>query len=323
MHNSRISDLLGIKHPVIQASMVWITSAELVAAVSNAGGLGVLGPNAGKKTHTRDPVETAEALRQEIIKTKQLTQNPFAVNYLLPIEGMELSYRYAKEIFKVLCEEDVRIVITSGQGMGKGEAGIRQLKEAGFIVIHRDLSPTVESAIHFEKVGVDALIVTGHEAGGHLSEHRISTLALLPQVTSAVSLPVIAAGGIYNGKGAKAAFSMGAEGVYMGTRFINTVECPASDECKQEIINVRSEDLVELHSELGSVRITPNKKLQQAQASQAANVRDLENQMLRGIKAGMLDGDIENGVICVSESAGGITDILTCREVIEEIVAAF
>jgi len=320
MRHSRVSALLGIQYPIIQASMVWITSAELVAAVSNAGGLGVLGPNAGQRTVTHDPRETAERLRSEIRKTKSLTDKPFAVNYLLPITGLELSTRFAAAIFKVLCEEQVKIVVTSGEESEAAHEEIRRFKEAGFIVLHRELSPTVENSLSAEKMGVDAIIVTGHEAGGHLSNNDISTLALVPQITDAVKLPVIAAGGIYNGKGVKAAFAMGAEGVYMGTRFINTFECPASEACKQEIIRARSDELIELKTPVGNMRTTVNRGLK---FDENSTLEEIGSKYIHNFKTGMLDGDIERGVVSVSTSVGGINSIVSCRDVIDEIVAAF
>lgn len=178
----RLQKLLGIETPVIQASMVWLNSAELAAAVSNAGGLGVLGPNAGRKNANGGIASTVEDFRQEIKKTRQLTHKPFAINYLLPIEGVEISFQYAEPLLEVILQEKVNIVITSGKDITKGERYIKRLKEAGVIVIHREISPTVANSILAEKMGVDAIIVTGHEAGGHLSEHRISTLTLLPRL---------------------------------------------------------------------------------------------------------------------------------------------
>lgn len=308
---SRIEALLGIRYPIIQASMVWLNSAELAAAVSNAGGLGVLGPNAGRKEVTGDPQKTAELFRAEIRKTRSLTDKPFAVNLLLPIEGEEISYKYARPLMDVILEEQVKIVITSGKDITKGLEHVQRLKQAGTIVIHREISPTVENSIVAEKAGVDAIIATGQEAGGHMSDNRISTLVLLAQVTDAVTIPVIAAGGIYNVKTANAAIAAGAEGVYMGTRFLMTCESPTSEAAKQAIAQVRSEDLQVLNTRVGEIRVVATKRI-------AGNNGDTGS-----IKMAMLDGDINNGIISVSESAGGISKVSPAKEVVEEIAAAF
>lgn len=320
MNHSRITALAGIRYPLIQASMVWLNSAELAAAVSNAGGLGVLGPNAGQRTVTHDGEEAAERMRREIRKTRALTDKPFAVNALLPIAGLELSTKYAAPLFRVLLEENVRLVITSGDRTEEGDQQIRRFKDEGFTVIHRDLSPIVESALHAESLGVDALIVTGHEAGGHLSEHRISTLALVPQVVTAVGIPVIAAGGIVDSKGVKAALGMGAEGVYMGTRFIAVTESPASLKTKQLLVNTRSEDLIELKTPVGTMTAIPT---DHDVVQGETDLVKIGQRYIGGIKRAMLDGDIANGFTTVSEAAGGIHAIQTAKEVIDEIAGAF
>lgn len=309
----KLQSLLAIETPVIQASMVWLNSAELAAAVSNAGGLGVLGPNAGRQVANGGIVATVEAFRQEIRKTRSLTDKPFAVNYLLPIEGVDISFKYAEPLLEVILQEKINIVITSGKDITKGEAYIRRLKEAGVIVIHREISPTVENSIMAENIGVDAIIVTGHEAGGHLSEHRISTLVLLPQVTDVVKIPVIAAGGIYNLKTAKAAMAMGAAGIYVGTRFITTFESPASLNTKQAIVDVQSEELVEINTPAGDIRVIATESIHAGRGESEVGI----------IKTGMLDGDHQYGVITVSGAAGGIGKISSVKEVVCEFSSAF
>lgn len=309
----RLQALLGIETPIIQASMVWLNSAELAAAVSNAGGLGVLGPNAGRKEANGGLNSTVEDFRQEIRKTKRLTDKPFAVNYLLPIEGVEISFKYAEPLLEVILQEKMNIVITSGKDVTKGEKYIRRLKDAGVIVIHREISPTVENSILAEKMGVDAIIVTGHEAGGHLSEHRISTLSLLPQVTDVVKIPVIAAGGIYNQKTAKAATAMGAAGVYVGTRFITTFESPASLNTKQAIVDVMSEELLEITTSAGDIRVIATESIRAGRGDSEIGI----------IKKGMLDGDHQHGVITVSGAAGGIEKISSAKDVVCELSYAF
>ncbi|MDQ0856564.1 nitronate monooxygenase family protein [Bacillus sp. V2I10] len=270
---NRITELLDIEYPIISAAMTWVTSAEFVAAVSNAGGMGVLGPNAGQTEKSSSPEDTAERLRKEIQKVKQLTEK-------------------------------------------------NRLKEHHINIIYRDLSPTVQKLVEAGKSGVDALIATGYEAGGHMSDYKISTLSLVPQVTSLVNIPVIAAGGIIDGKGAKAAFAMGAEGVYMGTRFIATKENPARDATKQAILNVNSEEFIEFKSGIGHLRTIPTEAGKKAfELINQGKPDEAYKYYGNGFKIGMLDGDLVNGTISLSEAAGGIKEIKTCAEVINEIMS--
>lgn len=314
--NNRITKLLNIEFPVISGAMTWITSAEFVSAVSNAGGMGVLGPNAGQTEASSDPKEVAEQLRKEIKKVKQLTNKPFAVNYIFPMFG-KTEDPFTDAIFDILVEENINIVVAIGQGIVQRE--LARLKEQNITVIYRDLNPTVQNSLDAEKMGVDALIVTGHEAGGHMSQHPISTLSIVSQVTSVVKIPVIAAGGIINGKGAKAVFTMGSEGVYMGTRFVTTKENPTSEITKQAIIKVNSEDFIELgDTNLRTIPTEAGKKalelINQGKAEEASKYYK------NGFKIGMLDGDLINGTVSISNAAGGIKEITTCKEVIDEIM---
>ncbi|SNT51783.1 enoyl-[acyl-carrier protein] reductase II [Bacillus sp. OK838] len=318
MKSNRITNLIGIKYPVISAAMTWVTSAEFVAAVSNAGGMGVLGPNAGQKEKATSAEDMADRLTKEIRKVRELTNKPFAVNYIFPMGGASED-PFTNAVFEVLVKENVKNVIAIGQRVVDRE--MKRLKEHNINVIYRDLSPTVEKLVEAAKTGVDALIVTGYEAGGHMSDFKISTLSLVPQVTSLVKIPVIAAGGIIDGRGAKAAFSMGAEGVYMGTRFIATKENPASIETKNAIINVKSEEFIEFKSGTGHLRTIPTEAGKKAlELINQGKPKEAYKYYGEGFKIGMLDGDLVNGTVSVSESAGGIKQILTCQEVVEEIV---
>lgn len=318
MENNRITNLLGIRYPIISAAMTWVTSAEFVAAVSNAGGMGVLGPNAGQKEKATSAEDMADRLTKEICKVRELTDKPFAVNYIFPMGGASED-PFTNAVFEVLIKENVKNVIAIGEKVVDRE--LKRLKEHNINVIYRDLSPTVEKLVEAEKTGVDALIVTGYEAGGHMSDYKISTLSLVPQITALVKIPVIAAGGIIDGRGAKAAFSMGAEGVYMGTRFIATKENPASIETKNAIINVKSEEFIEFKSGIGHLRTIPTEAGKKAlELINQGKPKEAYKYYGEGFKIGMLDGDLINGTISVSESAGGIKQILTCQEVIEEIV---
>ncbi|MDY0939638.1 MULTISPECIES: NAD(P)H-dependent flavin oxidoreductase [Priestia] len=315
---NRITELLDIEYPIISAAMTWVTSAEFVSAVSNAGGMGVLGPNAGQTEKSSSPEDTAERLRKEIQKVKQLTDKPFAVNYIFPMDN-NTEDPFTNAIFDILVEEKVKNVIAIGQKVIQKE--VNRLKKHNINIIYRDLSPTVQKLVEAGKSGVDALIATGYEAGGHMSDYKISTLSIVPQVTSLVEIPVIAAGGIIDGKGALAAFAMGAEGVYMGTRFIATKENPASEATKQAILNVKSEEFIEFKSGIGHLRTIPTVAGKKAfELINQGKPEEAYKYYGNGFKVGMLDGDLVNGTISLSEAAGGIKEIKTCAEVINEIM---
>ncbi|GAF64703.1 2-nitropropane dioxygenase [Bacillus sp. TS-2] len=318
--NNRITELLGIEYPIISAAMTWVTSAEFVAAVSNAGGMGVLGPNAGQSEKATSAEDMANRLTKEIHKVKALTTKPFAVNYIFPM-GEASEDPFTNAVFDVLVKENVKNVIAIGQKVVERE--LKRLKEHDINVVYRDLSPTADKLVEAEKMGVDALIVTGYEAGGHMSDYKISTLSLVPQITSLVQIPVIAAGGIIDGRGAKAALSLGAEGVYMGTRFIATKENPASIETKRAIVQVKSEEFIEFKSGMGHLRTIPTEAGKKAlELINQGKHTEAYQYYGEGFKVGMLDGDLVNGTISVSESAGGIQQILTCQEVVDEVINA-
>lgn len=309
---TEITALLNIQYPIIQAAMTWLTSATLVAAVSNAGGLGILGPNAGQREKAKTVEDAAEKLRTEIRTVKSLTDKSFGVNFLLPISGNEPSFGYATAILNILIEEKVKIVVVVSYGGGTDYTWINRLKSAGIIILFREISPTVTNSMNAEQMGVNAIIVTGYEAGGHLTQHQTSTLVLLPQVISAVKIPVIAAGGIYNRQTADTMFSMGAQAVYMGTRFINTLENPASDNCKTAIIHAQSEDLTVVRTPFGNARLI-------AKRDKDGNKHIASEDYIESFRQSMLLGDIENAHICVSESVRGINNIVSCQTLINEI----
>lgn len=320
MIKNRITEILNIKYPVIQASMSWITSAELVAAVSNAGGMGILGPNAGSRTLTTDPVETAERMRDEIIKTKNLTDKPFAVQYFIPAPGD--TYGFSSKILEVIREEKIKYLLVLGMGLGNEVEEVTNLKKEGFTIIYRDINPSVESAKNIEKAGADIIIATGYDEGGGLPSHSIGTMTIVPLIADAVNIPVLAAGGIVDNRGVKASMILGAEGVYIGTRFIASKECRASDVCKQDIVNSKTTDLIEIKA-IPTWRCTPhNLSLELYEMGQKGATPAEINEKLGsgGIRIGMLEGDLINGINTVSSSIELIKDILSCQEIIEELV---
>lgn len=233
---NRICQALGIEKPVLAASMNWLSDAKWAAAVSNAGGLGNLGFNCGQTVSTRDLKDTIERFRSEIRKTREFTNKPFSVTYYLPTEGDPSSRYFADPFFEMMCEEKVEVVYTNSMTPLANRNEIDRLKDRGFKIVHRDVNPTFSSLKFAEACGVDVLIATGFEAGGHMTRHRISLMSLLQEVQNQIKVPLAAGGGICNVVGARAAAAMGAEGVYEGTRLIVTEESPASDVTKQAIM---------------------------------------------------------------------------------------
>jgi enoyl-[acyl-carrier protein] reductase II len=229
MSKNRICELLGIKYPIIQAPMNWVSGAELVAAVSNAGGLGTLGPNAGSKDSTLDVEVTGERIRAQIKRIKELTRAPFAVNI---VAGFGEALVYSKKVVEVVIEERVPVAVVS---VGRPETYTRILKEAGIKVMHA--ISTARHGIKAEAAGVDAVICEGFEAGGHKGFTELTTFVLTPMVADAVNIPIVAGGGIGDERGILAALSLGADGIYMGTRFMATRESASHTKVKEAIVN--------------------------------------------------------------------------------------
>lgn len=319
MSKNRVADILGIKYPVIMAAMSWCSDAKLVAAVSNAGGLGILGPNAGQTEATFDPQLTRERMREQIRQTRALTDKPFGVNYILPVTDMVETQIFADAIHQVLIEEGVKIVMAVTLEMK--EKDIRMLKDAGFTVICRDLNTTPDSIKRAEAGGADMYIATGMDAGGHTTDLKIGTMSILPQITSVAKIPVIAAGGIVTGLQAKAAYAMGAEGVYVGTRFLVAEESPVDLKCKKAIIDAKSEDLVEFKSQSGYIRSLPTKNAKECveAAAKGATSAEIGKLYQGGFRVAMRLGDIDNGIITVSSAVGSINSIDSAQDIVEEM----
>lgn len=231
MFKGRICELTGIRYPIIQAPMNWVTGADLAAAVSNVGGLGTLGPNAGADTITADVELTGERLREQIRKVRSLTRQPFAVN--VPIGGDD-GIRFSKKCVAVVIEEAVPVVITS---VGGANVYTKTPQEAGIRVFHAVSTPT--HAKKAEEAGVDAVICEGYEAGGHKGFTELTTLVLTPMVANAVKIPVITGGGIGDARGVLAALALGADAVYLGTRFMATQESTSHRNVKEAIVRAK------------------------------------------------------------------------------------
>ncbi len=311
MKRTRICDLFGIEYPVVQGGMGWIASAELAAAVSNAGGLGMLSPSAGASPNQ----DLIENLRLQIKKTKDLTDKPFGVN--IPLEEPK-----HKEFIEAVLEEGVGIVATVA---GSPALYTKYLKERGVKTMHPVLS--ARHARRGEAEGLDAVIASGVDGGGLLGRDELTTLVLVPQVVDTVKIPVIAAGGIVDARGAVAAFALGAEAIQMGTRFIATHECIAHPNYKQAIINAIDTDTA-ITGKRGLIpaRCIKNKLAMKIleMDNQGASYEEVIGFVGRGrLRMAALDGDIEEGSILCSSAAGMINEILSVKEVIQRIVEGY
>lgn len=297
-----LCDILDIKYPIIQGGMAWVATGELAAAVSNAGGLGIIGAGSS----------TAEILGKNIKIAKKLTDKPFGVNVMLMSP-------YVDEVMQLLYDEKVPVITTGAGNPGKY---IEKLKSIGSKVI--PVIPSVALARRMEKEGVDAVVAEGTESGGHIGE--LTTMALVPQVVDAVKIPVIAAGGIADGRGIAAAFSLGAVGVQMGTRFVCSKECTVHPNYKMAIVNARDRDAVATGRSTGhAVRCLKNKLTREFDALErsSASAEEIEKLGSGALRAAVVDGDIESGSVMAGQISGMIKDIKTCQEIIDDLVREF
>lgn len=297
---TRVTELLEIKYPIIQGGMAWVAEHHLAAAVSAAGGLGLIGgANA-----------PGEFIREEIRKAKALTDKPVGVNVMLMSP-------YADEVAKVVVEEGVKVVTT---GAGNPEKYMELWKNAGIKVI--PVVASVALAKRMERYGADAVVAEGMESGGHIGEQ--TTMTLVPQVADAVSIPVIAAGGIADGRGMAAAFMLGAEGVQVGTRFVASKEAVVHENYKQRIIKAKDIDSVVTGRSHGHpVRGLRNQmtreyvKLEQ----EGKSFEELEYLTLGALRRAVQEGDVVNGTVMAGQIAGLISSEQTCREIVEQMTA--
>lgn len=321
MEKTRLCKLLDIEHPVIQAPMNWITGAELASAVSNAGGLGVIGPNPGLEKETSDVFETGEILRRQIRKAKSLTRRPFGVNIASASNDLRPGGKpYSDQCIKVVMEEYVPIVVLSGDSP---EIYVKQLKKDGITVLHRPLPVNTYVAKKSEHVGVDALIAVGFEGGGHTGFYRIPTFVLIPQVVESLKIPVVAGGGISTGKEMAASMVLGAEGVFIGTGFIVADECPAHPNVKKAIINSNDTSTVTIEGLNRLVlRALKNPIIERCiQMEKNGNsVEEITTLYRSCYRKGMLEGDIENGTFIFGAGAGLIKKERSAGDIVAGIV---
>ncbi len=299
MLNTAVTRLLGIEYPIIQGGMAWVAQAELAAAVSEAGGLGVIG--AGNMP--------AEALQQEIDRTRELTEKPFGVNVMLMSP-------HAEQVLQLVAELRVPVITT---GAGNPGPYVASLQAQGIKVL--PVVSSVALAKRLARLSVDGLIAEGWEAGGHIGD--VSTMALVPQMVDASDLPVIAAGGIADARGVVAAFALGASGVQMGTRFVCSTECTAHDAYKEAIVQAGDRDAVVSGYSTGHpVRSLRNRFTRQYRDMEAngADWRQLGEFGVGRLRQAAREGDVSFGSVMAGQSAGLVKQVMPVREIILEIV---
>ena len=298
---TRLTELLGIEHPLVQGGMVWSSGAKLAAAVSQAGGLGLIGAG------SMGP----ELLEAHIRKARELTQKPFGVN-------LPLLYRHAEDNLQVILDQEVPVVFTSA---GSPKKTTPLLKEAGRVVFHVVSSPSL--AEKCEAVGVDGVVAEGFEAGGHNGREELTTMVLIPGVKAAVNVPVVAAGGIATGAQMAAALALGADGVQVGTRFAATQEASGHEGFKRRLVDASPTDTHLVLKKGIPVRLLQNefrKKIQEAEARGASREELVEMLGFGRERRGMFDGELEAGELEAGQVVGLIDSLLPAAEVVDALV---
>jgi len=304
MTTNRITKLLNIKYPLIQAGMVWASGWKLASAVSNAGGLGIIG--AGSMY--------PEVLKEHLIKCKKATNKPFAVN-------VPMLYPNVEEIIKIIVAEKVPIVFTSA---GNPTTWTSHLQEHGIIVVH--VVSSVKFALKSQEAGVDAVVAEGFEAGGHNGRDETTTFTLIPMVREKLEIPLIAAGGIATGRGMLAAMVLGADAVQIGSRFVASEEASSHIKFKEMVVNAQEGDTKLTLKELAPVRLLKNKFFEDIEALYQKNPSKEELQQLLGrarAKKGMFEGDLIEGELEIGQISGLIKTIKPAAEIVKEIIDEF
>ena len=302
--NNRITNLFKIKYPIIQAGMVWVSGWRLASAVSNCGGLGLIGSG------SMNP----ELLDEHIKKYKLATQKPFGIN-------IPLMRKDAEKLINVTLQNEVKIVFTSA---GNPKIFTEKLKSKDIKVIH--VVPSVKFALKAEAAGCDAVVGEGVEAGGHNGADEITTMCLIPQIIDAINIPVIAAGGIADGRGILAAFSLGAEGVQMGTRFAATLESSAHPNYKKHVLEAKDNDTVLAFKKIGLVRMLKNDFAFRSKNAEAEGWDEDQLKELLGKKRerlGIFEGDEIDGEMEAGQSSGLIKNLLSVNELFEQLLSEF
>lgn len=302
--NNRITQLFNIRYPIIQAGMVWVSGWKLASAVSNNGGLGLIGAGSMK----------ADLLHDHIIKCKETTEKPFGVN--LPLLRKDID-----NLIDVIVQDNIKIVFTSAGHPGKY---ISRLKENGMIVVH--VVPNIKYGLKAQSVGCDAVVGEGVEAGGHNGIDELTALTLIPALVDALDIPVIAAGGIADGRGIAATLALGAEGVQIGTLFAATVESSAHENYKQKLVERSGTDTTLILRKIGLVRLIKNKFTDQVRQAESAGAADNELLSLLGNKRerlGIFEGDFEQGMMEAGQAIGLIDKIIPVDTLFQKLISEF
>jgi len=294
--NNRVTKLFGIKYPIFEGGMAWVGTAKLAAAVSNAGGLGTIGSGS----------MTPDILESEIKKIKKLTDKPFAVNVIM-------LNPYVEEIIKLLIKEEVPVAILAA---GNPSKYIDKLKKVGIKTVAVVSSENL--ALRLEQKGIDAVIGEGMECGGHIGD--VTTMVLIPKLADMLSVPVIAAGGIADYRGALASFMLGAEGIQMGTRFIATIESEAHENYKSKVVKSGIRDTLIAGARLGHpARSLKNKFMKNVIKAEVGSAVEAEEMMLGSLKRAFLDGDKDNSAFMAGQSTGLVENIKSVEDIIKEM----
>jgi enoyl-[acyl-carrier protein] reductase II len=304
MQENRVTQLFNIRYPIVQAGMIWCSGWELASAVSNAGGLGIIGSGS----------MYPDVLREHVQKCKAATDKPFAVN-------LPMLYPDIDEHIKIIIEENVPVVFTSA---GNPKTWTKLLKDNGKTVVH--VVSSAKFAIKAEEAGVDAIVAEGFEAGGHNGRDETTTLCLIPIVRKAVKIPLIAAGGIGNGKQMLAAMIIGADGVQVGSRFVASNESSAHENFKKAVVEAKEGDTILTLKEITPVRLMKNKFYQEVVTAydNGASVEELKQLLGRGrAKKGMFEGDLHEGELEIGQVSGLIDDIKPAAVIVEELISEY
>lgn len=301
---NKITQLFGIQYPIVQGGMVWASGWRLASAVSNAGGLGLIG--AGSMY--------PEVLKEHIEKCKKATDKPFGVN-------VPMLYPDIEELMQIIVDQGVKIVFTSA---GNPKTWTAYLQEKGITVVH--VVSSVKFALKAQEAGVDAVVAEGFEAGGHNGRDETTTMVLIPSVKEKINIPLIAAGGIATGRAMLAAMVLGADGVQVGSRFVASPEASSHDIFKQWVVNAQEGDTHLTLKELAPVRLLKNKFYNDVQAAyaQGATVEELKALLGRGrAKKGMFEGDTEEGELEIGQVSGLIHEIKPAAQIVQDLMAEF
>lgn len=313
---NRITQILNIKHPIVQAPMSWLTDAKLVAAVAEAGGLGFLAPHAGQNTNPSSNQEVLDRMRTEIRKVKALTDKPFGVPFIVSYD-----FSLIEPMVELFIEEQVPVVLDNGL---LDEAIYQKFKQAGTKIICRLPNPNLADALKAQALGADILVLTGFDEGGTLPAKENGSFSVLAEYVGKVDLPLMLAGGIADKRTVQAALNLGAEGVWVGTAFITTEECRASENVKNWIVRANANDLLLFRTEPHYYRSLPTELAKKCfeMSENGATRAEIAKVMNAGtgMRLGMLEGDFENGYVSVGNGISAINKVQSVKGLIEELM---